>query len=155
MPDPKVLCRLVDLISTRISMSHVAFIFVLVYMYHIRQMFMHNIGLACKWITKHASTCRYLWTKKGLLSCVNKSFCSGMKVIFSIEPSSDLVITILNSRTLDNFYWIFVPQLHATGDILNLNGAVFLATIKGIRSNLRQVYLHTCWRDHHNLYYWN
>ena len=59
-----------------------------------------------------------------LLSCVNKSFCSGMKVIFSIEPSSDLVITILNSRTLDNFYWIFVPQLHATGDILNLNGAV-------------------------------
>jgi hypothetical protein len=47
-----------------------------------------------------------------------------MKVIISIEPSSYLVITILNSRTLDNFYWIFVPQLHATGDILNLNGAV-------------------------------
>ena len=59
-----------------------------------------------------------------LLSCVNKSFCSGMKVIISIEPSSYLVITILNSRTLDNFYWIFVPQLHATGDILNLNGVV-------------------------------
>jgi len=59
-----------------------------------------------------------------LLSCVNKSFCLGMKVIFPIEPSNDLVITILNSRTHDNYYWIFVPQLHATGDIINLNGAV-------------------------------
>ena len=59
-----------------------------------------------------------------LLSCVNKSCSLGMKVVFSIEPSNDLVITILNSRTLDNYYWIFVPQLHAAGDILNLNGAV-------------------------------
>jgi hypothetical protein len=55
---------------------------------------------------------------------INKSCCSGMKVIFSIEPSNDLDITILNSRTLDNYYWIFVSQLHATGDIINLNGAI-------------------------------
>ena len=47
-------------------------------------------------------------------------------MIFPIELSNDLVITILNSRTLDDYYWIFVPQLHATGDIINLNGAVYM-----------------------------
>lgn len=42
-----------------------------------------------------------------LLLCVNKSVCLGMKVIFPIVPFNDLVITILNSKTLDNYYWKF------------------------------------------------
>lgn len=53
-----------------------------------------------------------------------------MKVIFPIEPFNDLVITILNSKTLDNYYWIFVPQLHATGDIIHINGAVSVVLLQ-------------------------